>query len=140
MPVDKNAVLNGNGKAQQLAQSQPTTDEATALTALTQTAAGTIRESIALTSKKEAAVVGVLEMALAMGCLMLAVPLSEATPRRILPQSLGPADTPKPAIPAPPDALVLLRSRQTTNASVTLMSLRAILMLNCSPQTALNLS
>ncbi len=46
MPVDKNAVLNGNGKAQQPAQSQATTDETTALTALTQTAAGTIRESI----------------------------------------------------------------------------------------------
>ncbi len=46
MPVDKNAVLNGNGKAQQPAQAQPTTDETTALTALTQTAAGTIRQSI----------------------------------------------------------------------------------------------
>jgi hypothetical protein len=46
MPVDKNAVLNGNGKAQQPAQSQATTDETTALTALTQTAAGTIRQSI----------------------------------------------------------------------------------------------
>ncbi|MEP0914029.1 hypothetical protein NDI45_24265 [Leptolyngbya sp. GB1-A1] len=46
MPVDKNAVLNGNGKAQQPAQAQPTTDETTALAALTQTAAGTIRQSI----------------------------------------------------------------------------------------------
>ncbi|MBD2023807.1 hypothetical protein [Leptolyngbya sp. FACHB-711] len=46
MPVDKNAVLNGNGKAQQSEQVQPTPDEATALAALTQTAAGTIRQSI----------------------------------------------------------------------------------------------
>ncbi|MBD2023809.1 hypothetical protein [Leptolyngbya sp. FACHB-711] len=72
---------------------------------------GMRRQSIALTGKKEAAVAGVLEMALAMGCLMLAVPLSEATPRRILPKSLDPADTPKSHIPAPPDALILLRSR-----------------------------
>ncbi len=46
MPVNEQKILS-NGKAQQLtAQAQASIDEATALTALTQTAAGTIRQSI----------------------------------------------------------------------------------------------
>ncbi len=46
MPVNEQKILS-NGKAQQpTAQPQASIDEATALTALTQTAAGTIRESI----------------------------------------------------------------------------------------------
>ena len=73
--------------------------------------AGVKREAIALPGKKTEAVVGVLELALSMGCLLLAAPLAEATPARLAPKAIDREDTPPPEMPEASSALRMLRSR-----------------------------
>ncbi len=68
-------------------------------------------KAVRLTGQKTAAVMGIVQMAFAAGCLALAGIVAESTPSRILPKSLDPADTPPETITDRNQTLTALRHR-----------------------------
>jgi hypothetical protein len=68
-------------------------------------------KAVHLAGQKTAAVMGIVQMAFAAGCLALAGIVAESTPSRILPKSLDPADTPPETIVDRSQTLTALRAR-----------------------------